>query len=106
MIKSLFSYLPHCCLQESQNKDDTQVERLGSNLQVQVKKLVTALREITKSERQQIIQRVHEDCSKLTEDMNKTLSIQHYLASLLTETDPFLLIWVRAAPLCSPELSK
>ncbi|KAG7227377.1 hypothetical protein INR49_000382 [Caranx melampygus] len=78
---------------ESQNKDDIQVERLGSNLQVQVKNLVTALREITKSERQQVIQRVHEDCSKLKDDISKTLGIQHYLASLLTETDPFLLIW-------------
>lgn len=71
------------------------MERLGSDLQVQVKSLVGALREITKRERQQVIERVHEDCSKVREDMSQMLSIQHYLASLLAETDPFLLIWVR-----------
>lgn len=71
------------------------MERLGSDLQVQVRNLVVALREITKRERQEIIKRVHEDCSKVREDMSQTLSIQHYLASLLVETDPFLLIWVR-----------
>lgn len=69
--------------------------RLGSDLQVQVKKLVAALREITTRERQQVIERVHEDCSKVREEMSQMLSIQHYLASLLAETDPFLLIWVR-----------
>ncbi|KAM7401251.1 hypothetical protein PAMA_005438 [Pampus argenteus] len=77
------------CLKE----DNSQVERLGSDLQVQVKKLVVALREITKKERQQVTDRVHEDCSKVREDLSQTLSIQHYLASLLAETDPFLLIW-------------
>lgn len=71
------------------------MERLGSDLQVQVKKLVAALREITKRERQQVIDRVHEDCSKVRDELNQTLSIQQYLASLLAETDPFLLIWVR-----------
>lgn len=71
------------------------MERVGSDLQVQVRKLVVALREITKRDRQQVIDRVHEDCSKVRDDMSQTLSIQHYLASLLTETDPFLLIWVR-----------
>lgn len=71
------------------------MERLGSDLQVQVRNLVVSLREITKRERQEIIKRVHEDCSKVREDMSQTLSIQHYLASLLAETDPFLLIWVR-----------
>lgn len=85
----------HDRLQDSLKQDDTQVERLGSDLQVQVKNLVVALREITKRERQQVIERVHEDCSKVREDMSQTLSIQHYLASLLAETDPFLLIWVR-----------
>ncbi|XP_071348408.1 E3 ubiquitin/ISG15 ligase TRIM25 [Trachinotus anak] len=78
---------------DSLNKDDTQVERLGSNLQVQVKKLVVALREITKRERQQVIERIQEDCSKVRDDMSQTLSIRQYLASLLAETDPFLLIW-------------
>lgn len=68
---------------------------MGSDLQVHVKKLVLALREITKKEREQVIERVHEDCSKVREDMSQTLSIQNYLASLLAETDPFLLIWVR-----------
>lgn len=78
------------------------MERLGSDLQVQVRNLVAALREITKRERQEIIKRVHEDCSKVREDMSQTLSIQHYLASLLAETDPFLLIWVR---LCAGQTS-
>ncbi|KAI3375286.1 hypothetical protein L3Q82_021783, partial [Scortum barcoo] len=82
-------------LQESLKQDDTQVERLGSELQVQVMKLVVALRAITQRERQQVIERVHEDCSKVKDDMNQTLSIQHYLSSLLAETDPFLLIWVK-----------
>ncbi|KAA8587480.1 hypothetical protein FQN60_016342 [Etheostoma spectabile] len=79
---------------DSLNKDHTQVERLGSDLQVQVKRLVDALREITKREKQQVIKRVHEDCSRVRSDMCQVLSIQHYLASLLAETDPFLLIWV------------
>lgn len=71
------------------------MERLGSDLQVQVKKLVAALREITKRERQQVVERVNGDCSKVRDNMSQTLSIRHYLATLLTETDPFLLIWVR-----------
>lgn len=81
--------------QDSLKQDDNQVDQLGSDLQVQVKNLVVALRDITKRERQQVIERVHEDCSKVRDDMSQTLSIQHYLASLLAETDPFLLIWVR-----------
>ncbi|XP_044076093.1 E3 ubiquitin/ISG15 ligase TRIM25 [Siniperca chuatsi] len=83
---------------DSLKQDDIQVERLGSDLQVQVKKLVVALREITKRERQQVIERMHEDCSKVRDDMSQTLSIQHYLASLLAEKDPFLLIWVTSRP--------
>ncbi|XP_030257707.1 E3 ubiquitin/ISG15 ligase TRIM25 isoform X2 [Sparus aurata] len=75
-------------------QDETQVERLGSDLQVQVRRLVVDLRDITRREREQVTERVHEDCSKVREDMSQTLSIQHYLASLLAETDPFLLIWV------------
>ncbi|XP_029380549.1 E3 ubiquitin-protein ligase TRIM11 [Echeneis naucrates] len=82
-----------CTMADYLSKDDIQVERLGSNLQVQVKKLVVALREITKKERQQVIERIHEDCSKVRDDVSQTLSIQIYLASLLKETDPFLLIW-------------
>ncbi|KAL3054755.1 hypothetical protein OYC64_017649 [Pagothenia borchgrevinki] len=73
--------------------DISQVERLGSDLQIQVTKLVGALREITKRERQQVIERMHEDCSKVRDGMSQALSIQYYLASLLSETDPFLLIW-------------
>lgn len=68
---------------------------MGSDLQIQVTKLVGALREITKREMQQVIERVHEDCSKVRDGMSQALSIQYYLASLLSETDPFLLIWVR-----------
>ncbi|KAG7524448.1 E3 ubiquitin-protein ligase TRIM11-like [Solea senegalensis] len=78
---------------DSLENDDTQVERLGSDLQVQGMKLVVALKEITRKERQQVIERVRQDCSKVRDDVSQTLSIQHYLASLLTETDPFLLIW-------------
>ncbi|XP_034559785.1 E3 ubiquitin-protein ligase TRIM11 [Notolabrus celidotus] len=78
---------------DSVKQEDTQVERLGSDLQVQVRKLVMALREITKRERQQVMERVNEDCSKVREDMSQALNIQHYLSSLLAEPDPFLLIW-------------
>ncbi|XP_055360006.1 E3 ubiquitin/ISG15 ligase TRIM25-like isoform X2 [Betta splendens] len=78
---------------DSLKKDDTQVEQLGTDLQLQVKKLVVALREITKRERQQLIDRMHEDCSRVRDDMNQTQNIQQYLTSLLAETDPFLLIW-------------
>ncbi|XP_061654373.1 E3 ubiquitin-protein ligase TRIM11 [Phyllopteryx taeniolatus] len=77
------------CLME----ENTQVARLGSDLQVQVEKLVVGLMEITKKDRQQIIERVHEDCSNVREDINQMMNIQHYLTSLLAETDPFLLIW-------------
>ncbi|XP_069567522.1 E3 ubiquitin/ISG15 ligase TRIM25 [Brachyistius frenatus] len=78
---------------DSLKQDDAQVEHLSSDLQVQVKKLDMALREITRKERQQVTERVHEDCLKVKGDMNQTLNIQHYLATLLSETDPFLLIW-------------
>lgn len=71
------------------------MERLNSDLQVQVENLVFALRDITKRERQQVMERVHQDCTRVKEDMSQTLSIQHYLSSLLAESDPFLLIWVR-----------
>ncbi|XP_068427007.1 E3 ubiquitin-protein ligase TRIM11 [Clinocottus analis] len=78
---------------DSIKKDDTQVERLGLDLQVQVMRLMVALREITRRERHQVIERVHEDCSKVRSEMSQALSIQNHLASLLAETDPFLLIW-------------
>ncbi|XP_034038461.1 E3 ubiquitin/ISG15 ligase TRIM25 [Thalassophryne amazonica] len=85
-------------LEEHQNldstvADETQVEHLGSNLQVHVKKLVAALREITKKDRKQVIERVHDDCCRVREDMVQTQRIQHFLTSLLAESDPFLLIW-------------
>ncbi|XP_056149851.1 E3 ubiquitin/ISG15 ligase TRIM25 [Lampris incognitus] len=73
--------------------DDTQVQRLGSALQVQVERLMVALRDITKKERQEAIGHVQEDCSRVKEDLLKTQSIERYLSSLLGETDPFLLIW-------------
>lgn len=78
-------------------RDDSQVDRLGSDLQLQVQNLVLALRDITKKEREQLLERVHVDCRRVREDMGQMLSIQHYLASLLGETDPFLLIWVRTS---------
>ncbi|XP_061791717.1 E3 ubiquitin-protein ligase TRIM11 [Nerophis lumbriciformis] len=78
---------------DSLMEENAQVERLGSDLQVQVEKLVAALMEITKKDRQQVIERVHEDCSKLREDLSQTTGIRRYLASLLAESDPFLLIW-------------
>lgn len=71
------------------------MERLDSDLQTQVTKLALALKEITKRERQQIIERVNKDCAKVRADMSQTMNIQHYLNLLLAETDPFLLIWVR-----------
>lgn len=80
---------------DSMKQDDSQVQRLNSDLQVQVNNLVFALRDITKKERQQVIERVHQDCYRVKEDMSQTLNIQHYLRSLLAESDPFLLIWVR-----------
>ena len=75
-------------------QDDSRVERLDVDLQVQVMKLVVALREITKKERQQVIERVHRDCTKVRDDMSQTVNIQRYMTFLLAETDPFLLIWV------------
>lgn len=69
--------------------------QLGSDLQQQVQRLVLALGDITKAEREQLLERANQDCSRVREDMSQTLSIQHYLAALLAETDPFLLIWVR-----------
>ncbi|XP_043989253.1 E3 ubiquitin-protein ligase TRIM11 isoform X2 [Gambusia affinis] len=78
---------------DSLKRDDGQVERLDTDLQAQVKKLVVALKEITRRERQQIVERVHQDCAKVRDDMSQTAHIQRYLNLLLAETDPFLLIW-------------
>lgn len=75
------------------------MDQLGSDLQLQVQNLVFALRDITKKERGQLLERVHEDCCRVREDMSQMLSIQQYLASLLVETDPFLLVWVRTSTL-------
>ncbi|XP_041849604.1 cerebellin 12 isoform X2 [Melanotaenia boesemani] len=83
---------------DSLKQDENQVGRLDSDLQVQVKKLVVSLRDITKRERQQVIERVHQDCAKVKDDMSQTANIQHYLTMLLAETDPFLLIWVISRP--------
>lgn len=77
------------------------MERLDTDLQAQVKKLVVALKEITRRERQQIVERVHQDCAKVRDDMSQTEHIQRYLNLLLAETDPFLLIWVRLFQLLS-----
>ncbi|MEQ2163854.1 hypothetical protein GOODEAATRI_000347 [Goodea atripinnis] len=71
------------------------LKQVEEDLKVQVKRLVVALKEITKRERQQIMERVHQDCAKVRDDMSQTVNIQHYLNLLLAETDPFLLIWVR-----------
>ncbi|XP_068196669.1 E3 ubiquitin/ISG15 ligase TRIM25 [Antennarius striatus] len=78
---------------DSLKQDDAQVRRLGVDLQVQVTRLEAALRDITQTERQQVVGRVHQDCSRVRADMTQTLSIQRYLASLLGEAGPFLLIW-------------
>lgn len=75
-------------------EDDAQVEHMGSDLEAQVKKLVMSLRELTTKQRQRIIEQIHKDCTKVRQDISDTLSIQQYLASLLAETDPYLLIWV------------
>ncbi|XP_012723904.2 E3 ubiquitin-protein ligase TRIM11 [Fundulus heteroclitus] len=78
---------------DSLKHDDNQVERLDTDLQVQVKRLVVALKEITKKERQQILERVHQDLAKVKDHMSQTVNIQQYLNLLLAEPDPFLLIW-------------
>lgn len=76
--------------------------RLGSELQLQVQKLVLALGGITRTERERRLERVKQDCGRVREDVSQTLGIQHYLASLLAEADPFLLIWVRTAAAVHP----
>ncbi|XP_068605160.1 E3 ubiquitin-protein ligase TRIM7 [Brachionichthys hirsutus] len=78
---------------DSLMQDDAQVGRLGSDLQVQVNQLEVALRGITQRERRRVVERLHEDCSRVRADMTQTRSIQNYLASLLAGADPFLLVW-------------
>ncbi|XP_036453537.1 E3 ubiquitin/ISG15 ligase TRIM25 [Colossoma macropomum] len=73
--------------------DDSQVVWLGSALQNQVDRLVAALRNANEQERQQAIDQLQEDFSRVKGGLEKTESIYHYLGSLLRETDPFLLIW-------------
>lgn len=74
--------------------DVSQVLQMGSALQTQVGRLVSAVINITEQERQQAMERVQEDCSRVREDLNQTESIHRFLGSLLDEGDPFLLIWV------------
>ncbi|XP_012995462.1 E3 ubiquitin/ISG15 ligase TRIM25 isoform X1 [Esox lucius] len=90
-------------LQEHQNTDhtvtdlsladDSQVERMGVALQGQVESLVQALKESTRKERQRVMERLQNDSIRVREDLGQTQDIHHFLASLLEETDPFLLIW-------------
>lgn len=68
---------------------------MGVHLQLQVERLVLALRESTLRERQKVMEHLQNDCSRVRVDLSKTQDIHHYLASLLEETDPFLLIWVK-----------
>lgn len=74
--------------------DVSQVLQMGSALQTQVGRLVSAVINITEQERQQAMERVQEDYSRVREDLNQTESIHRFLGSLLDERDPFLLIWV------------
>ncbi|XP_072297115.1 E3 ubiquitin/ISG15 ligase TRIM25 [Eucyclogobius newberryi] len=82
-----------CTIIESLREDDAQVERMGSDLEAQVKALVLSLRDLTERQKQQIIERVHKDCTKVRQDVSQTQSIQEYLSVLQAETDPYLLIW-------------
>lgn len=82
-----------CTIIESLKDDDAQVERMGADLEAQVKALVLSLRELTERQRLQISERVQEDCTKVRHDVSQAQSIQHYLSALLAETDPYLLIW-------------
>lgn len=74
--------------------DVSQVLQMGSSLQAQVGRLVSAVIKITEKERQQAMERVQEECSRVREDLNQTESIQRFFGFLLDESDPFLLIWV------------
>ncbi|XP_030628959.1 E3 ubiquitin/ISG15 ligase TRIM25-like [Chanos chanos] len=80
-------------IEDSSTADEYQVERLGVALQAQVEELVVALREVTKHEREQAIERLKEESGRVRGDLKLTESIQRYLGSLLEERDPFLLIW-------------
>ncbi|KAL1280702.1 hypothetical protein QQF64_015302 [Cirrhinus molitorella] len=80
-------------IEDSSVSDVSQVLHMGSVLQAQVGQLVSAVINITEQERQQAMERVQEDCSRVREDLNQTESIYRFLGSLLDESDPFLLIW-------------
>ena len=71
------------------------MERLGAALRVEVEILVAALRTATRRERQRAEGHVAEESSRVKSGLEQTRSIRHYLAALLGEEDPFLLIWVR-----------
>lgn len=74
--------------------DVSQVLQMGSALQAQVCRLVSAVTNITGQERQLALERLQEDFNSVREDLNQTENIQRFLGSLLEESDPFLLIWV------------
>ncbi|KAF4117557.1 hypothetical protein G5714_002110 [Onychostoma macrolepis] len=81
-------------IEDSSVSDVSQVLQMGSALQAQVSRLVSAVIKITEQERQQAMERVQEECSRVREDLNQTESIHRFFGSLLDESDPFLLIWV------------
>uniref|UniRef100_A0A3P8ZI16 Uncharacterized protein n=1 Tax=Esox lucius TaxID=8010 RepID=A0A3P8ZI16_ESOLU len=87
-------------LQEHQNTDHT---RMGVALQGQVESLVQALKESTRKERQRVMERLQNDSIRVREDLGQTQDIHHFLASLLEETDPFLLLADLNCPLFTPE---
>ncbi|XP_056097142.1 tripartite motif-containing protein 16 [Rhinichthys klamathensis goyatoka] len=80
-------------IEDSSVSDVSQVLQMGSALQTRVGRLVSAVINITEQERQQAMDRVQEDCSRVREDLNQTESLHRFLGSLLDERDPFLLIW-------------
>ena len=71
------------------------MERLGAALRAEVEALQGALRTATRRERQRAEGRAAEEGSRVKSGLEQTRSIRHYLAALLAEEDPFLLIWVR-----------
>ncbi|KAI7809230.1 putative E3 ubiquitin/ISG15 ligase TRIM25 [Triplophysa rosa] len=80
-------------LKQGEQIDVSQVLQMGSALQAQVDRLVSAVTNITEQERQLALERVQEDFSRVREDLKQTENIHRFLGSLLEESDPFLLIW-------------
>ncbi|XP_030218728.1 E3 ubiquitin/ISG15 ligase TRIM25 [Gadus morhua] len=78
---------------ESWQENEEQVERLGVALRAEVEALQGALRTATRRERQRAEGRAAEEGSRVKSGLEQTRSIRHYLAALLAEEDPFLLIW-------------